>query len=228
MDAPITRTGKIGRCPPHIRDEVNRRLLNGEPASKILPWLNGQEVVLRILDEYFHEEPVTPQNLSEWRQGGFADWLKRRERLANLKELSAYAATLGEAAGGNATDGSAAILGGRILEKIETALDENDDATLAALVKPLVLLRGTDLEARKSKQRERLLDQKERQIVLEEARFQRTTAELFLKFYDDKRAAEIASGKGRKEVKIEELRKVMFPQLEPLNPIPLNAPKAKQ
>lgn len=35
------RTGKIARLPVAIREEVNRRLLDGEPASKILPWLNG-------------------------------------------------------------------------------------------------------------------------------------------------------------------------------------------
>lgn len=209
-DAPTPHVGKIGRCPPHIRDEVNRRLLNGEPASKILPWLNSQEEVLRILDEYFNEEPVTPQNLSEWRKGGYAAWIKRRERLANLKELSTYAATLGEAAGGNATDGSAAIIGGRILERIETALEENDDTTIAALVKPLVLLRSTDLEARKMKQRERLLDQKERQVALNEKQFQMRSCELFIKWAEDKRATEIATGSAKTEVKIEKLRQLMF------------------
>lgn len=207
---PTAHTGKIGRCPPHIRDEVNRRLLNGEPASKILPWLNSQEEVLRVLDEHFREEPVTPQNLSEWRKGGYAAWLKRRERLANLKELSTYAATLGEAAGGNATDGSAAILGGRILERIETALEENDDATIAALVKPLVLLRSTDLEARKARQRERLLDQKERQVALSEKQFELRSCELFVKWAEDKRAIEIAASKDKSDVKIERLRQLMF------------------
>lgn len=205
-----TRNGKIARLPVEIRDEVNRRLLDGEPASKILPWLNGLEAVLRVLDEHFNEEPVTPQNLSEWRAGGYADWLRRRERLANLKDLSAYAAKLGEAAGGNATDGSAAILGGRILEKIETALNEGDDTTLAALVDPLVKLRGTDLEARKARQRERLLDQKERAIALSEKQFQMKFAEAFLKFYDDQRAREIAASGDKVEVKVEKLRQMMF------------------
>jgi hypothetical protein len=208
--APTAHTGKIGRCPPHIRDEVNRRLLNGEPASKILPWLNSQEVVLRVLDEHFGEEPVTPQNLSEWRKGGYAAWLKRRERLANLKELSAYAATLGEAAGGNATDGSAAILGGRILERIETALEANDDATLAALVDPLVKLRGTDLEARKARQRERLLDQKERQVALSEKQFQVRSCELFIAWAKNAKALEIAQSAAPEPVKMDQLHLLIF------------------
>lgn len=210
MPSEPTRTGKIARLPVELREEINRRLLNGEPASKILPWLNGREDVLRVLDEYFNEEPITPQNLSEWRLGGFQDWRNRRERLEKLKHLSAYAAQLGEAAGGNATDGSAAILGGRILERIETALEAGDDETLSALVDPLVKLRSTDLEARKGRQRERLLDQKERTVALAEKQFQMRFAEGFLKFYEDKRALEIARGADKADVKVEKLRQLMF------------------
>ncbi len=209
-DTPTAHTGKIGRCPPQIRDEVNRRLLDGEPASKILPWLNSQEEVLRILDLYFGEEPVTPQNLSEWRKGGYAAWLKRRERVAELKELSAYALKLGEAAGGSVTDGSAAILGGRILEKIEKALAEGDDETITGLVEPVVALRRADLEARKARQRDRQLDQKEREVSLSEKQFQVRTCELFVRWAEDKRAIEIAASKDKSEVKVEKLRQLMF------------------
>lgn len=204
------RTGKIARLPVEIRDEVCRRLLDGEPASKILPWLNGLEAVLRVLDEHFNEEPITPQNLSEWRQGGYQDWKKRREQVARLKDLSAYAASLGEAAGGNVTDGSAAILGGRILEKLEKALNDNDDETMAALVDPLVKLRVTDLEARKGRQRERLLDQKERQVALAEKQFQAKTCELFIAWAKDKRAIEIATGPEPKAVQMEMLHDLIF------------------
>ena len=217
-DDPI-RTGKIGRCPPAIREEVCRRLYQGEPASKILPWLNTQEEVLRILDEYFHEEPVSPQNLSEWRGGGYQAWLKKRDRVVQIGVLAEYAAKLGQAAGGNLTDGSAAILGGRILEALEEA-DEKTD--LGGLTKALVALRHTDLEARKATQRERLLDQKERGLQLAEKQFQLRFCEKFIEFAEDKRALEIATGKAKQPVKIEQLRQLMFPQLTPLDPKPLN------
>ena len=46
--------------------------------------------------------------------------------------------------------------------------------------------------------------------LLEKARFERTTAELFLKFYADRKAADIAEGKAKKEIKIEQLRLLMF------------------
>jgi len=209
-DTPDTHTGKIGRCPLHIREEVNRRLLDGEPAAQILAWLNCQEEVLRVLDEYFNEQPITPQNLSEWRKGGYAKWLRRRERVENLKHLSDYAAKLGEAAGGSTTDGSAAILGGRILERIETALEEGDDKTLAALVEPLVALRRTDIEARRARQRERLLDQRERQVALSEKQFQVRTCELFIEWAKNKQALEIAQGPAPQAVKMDQLHLLFF------------------
>lgn len=201
------RTGKIARCPLAIREEVNRRLLDGESGPKILKWLNAHADVLRVLDQYFGEEPVSPQNLSEWRQGGYQEWLARSEKIEATKALASFAAKMGAAAGGNLTDGSAAILGGKILEQLESA---NADTDLGALTKALVALRSTDLEARKATQRERLLGQKEREVALKEKQFQVRTCELFLTWYDKKRAAEIAEGKGKRDVKIEQLRLLMF------------------
>lgn len=203
----ITRTGKIARCPLAIREEVNTRLLAGESGPKILRWLNAHADVLRVLDEYFGEEPVSAQNLSEWRQGGFSEWIARREKVEATKALASFAAEMGKAAGGNLTDGSAAILGGKILEQLEAATQETD---LGAITKALVALRSTDLEARKASQRERLLGQKEREVALKEQQFQVRTCELFLTWYDQKRAAEIAEGKGKRDVKIEQLRLLMF------------------
>lgn len=160
-----------------------------------------------MLDEYFGEEPVTPQNLSEWRVGGYKEWLDRREKVEDTKSLAGFAAKMAEAAGGNLTDGSAAILGGKFLEALEAA-DANTD--LGAITKAIVSLRSTDLEARKATQRDRLLEQKERTVALAEKQFQIRTAETFLKFYEDKRAQEIAEGKGKRDAKVDQLRLLMF------------------
>lgn len=202
-----TRTGKIARLPASIREEVCQRLFDGQSGPKLLAWLNAHPDVLRVLDEYFHEEPVSAQNLSEWRKGGYQAWKARRAKIDETKSLAQYALRLGEAAGGKITDGSAAILGGKILERLEAA-DEKTD--LNKLTQALVALRSTDLEARKAQQRERLLEQKERQVALQEKQFQVRTCELFIQWYEDKRAAEIAEGKGKTDVKIEQLRLLMF------------------
>jgi hypothetical protein len=65
-------------------------------------------------------------------------------------------------------------------------------------------------------------DQAEKKLKLEREKHAVRTAELFLKFYEDKRAKEIAEGKGAKTVKMEKLRQLMFPDLEPLDPTPIN------
>ncbi len=109
------RTGKIARMPVAIRNDVNRRLFENESGARIVAWINDQPEALKILDDYFGEEPVTPQNLSEWRKGGFQDWLRRREEVERIKDLSEYCLRLGDAAGGSISDGSAAILGGKIM-----------------------------------------------------------------------------------------------------------------
>ncbi|RME68568.1 MAG: hypothetical protein D6781_10660 [Verrucomicrobia bacterium] len=212
------RKGKIARLPAPIREEVNRRLLDGQPASQILPWLNSQAAVLRVLEAFFAGEPITPQNLSEWRQGGYRDWLARRERLTHLKELAGYAAQLGAAAGGSLTDGSAAIIGGKILEALENATAED----ITGLTKALVALRASDLEARRADQRDRLLAQRERAVALAEQQFQVKTCEAFLQWFENKRAREIAESQSASEVKIDELRRLMFGDRDEFTPTALN------
>jgi hypothetical protein len=203
----MTRTGKIARLPVAVREEVNRRLLDGEPGSKILPWLNGLEAVLRILDEHFGEEPITPQNLSEWRQGGYADWLARREKIAATKELAGYAARLGAAAGGDLTEGGAAILGGKLLEALEGATEGEE---LRGLADVLVALRRTDLEARKARQRDTLLEQNERKVSLSEKQFEARSCELFIEWAKNKQALDIAQGPEPKAVQMEQLHLLIF------------------
>jgi len=77
---PITRKGKIARLPYQIRMEVNRRLLDGQTGDEIIAWLNDQGAVKDRMYLYFGGRPIGNQNLSEWRLGGFQDWLKIRQQ----------------------------------------------------------------------------------------------------------------------------------------------------
>jgi len=73
-----TRTGKIARLPKPIRDQLNQRLANGELATTLVEWLNQQPDVQRIITEQFAGLPIRPQNLSEWRKGGYLDWTRHQ------------------------------------------------------------------------------------------------------------------------------------------------------
>jgi hypothetical protein len=205
------RKGKIATLPAKIRDEVNRRLHDGGQAKEILARLNADKDVLRILDEKWHEQPITAQNLSEWRAGGYQDWLSRNERADHIKTLANYSLQLAQAAGGSITEGAAAIAGGRILELLEkSAEEESGRVELALLVESLTALRGKEIDQQRTKQRDVVLQQRGRALELEEKKFQRQTAEYMMKFYKDRRVKEIMDRKGDSEVKIQDLVGVMF------------------
>lgn len=229
------RTGKIARCPLHIREEVNRRLLDGQSGPVILRWLNAQAEVLEVLDLYFGEEPVKPQNLSEWRQGGFQDYKKRLEQIERTKAMSDYAAKLADGNRG-AAGGNAAIVGGQLLEIFESLdlqaqkdLLRDKPGTYILLLDKLAKIDKSQADRIKAEagrdmveiQKQRA-DQAEAKLKLEREKHEVKTCEAFIKFYTDKRAKEIVEGKGSKPVKVEGLRQLMFPMDEPLNPKPLN------
>jgi len=124
----MARIGKIARLPESIRTELNLKLLAGEPAVRILPWLNGLLEVQQILETDFEGLHINDENLSKWRNGGYQDWLNRRERVSSIRELSGISVKLAEANGGNISEGAAAIAAGQIL----TVLERLDDLVKSA------------------------------------------------------------------------------------------------
>lgn len=83
------RTGKIARLPSQVRHELNQRLHNGALAKDLVPWLNSLPEVQHVLANRFGARPISQDNISEWRHGGFQDWLRDQERRLRLDELSA-------------------------------------------------------------------------------------------------------------------------------------------
>jgi hypothetical protein len=51
----------------------------------LLAWLNSGKEVQDILRKQFDSRPVSKQNLSAWRKGGFLDWLNRQQTLEMLR-----------------------------------------------------------------------------------------------------------------------------------------------
>ena len=76
----ITRISKIARLPRSIRDQLSHRLENGQIGRTILPWLNALPETKTIMAEFFGGSSITHQNLSEWRRGGYQDWLQQQHR----------------------------------------------------------------------------------------------------------------------------------------------------
>src|SRR5207302_10820872 len=83
----LTRNGKIARLPRSVRDELNRRLDEGEQGKKLVAWLNGLPDVQAIVVTEFGGKALREQNLSEWKQGGYRDWLAKQEALEIAERL---------------------------------------------------------------------------------------------------------------------------------------------
>ena len=85
------RNGKIARLPRAVRDELNERLEHSEQSPQLLDWLNALPEARKIVQNDFAGVPISKQNLSEWRQGGFEEWLARRNLCEDARDLTELA-----------------------------------------------------------------------------------------------------------------------------------------
>ena len=81
------RIGKIARLPADIREQVNEMLNDGLEYNRIIDWLNQQGF-----------PGIAPKNISNWKEGGFQDWLNHCQRLDELELKSEYAVEVAQQA----------------------------------------------------------------------------------------------------------------------------------
>lgn len=210
--------GKIGRLPWELREQVNRRLNDGEPASLILPWLNGQARVRAILEAHFEGKPVNPQNLSAWRQGGFQDWLDERQEVEDTKALTRFVSDLVDASGGKLTDGAHALATGRLLARIQALGETASTEDLVAVARALATVSKSATAREKLALDERRTEQRDQELELAQDKFRRETCELFLKWDKDNEVRRILASDAPQAVKLEELHGRLFG--EPPKPEP--------
>lgn len=123
----MTRTGKIARLPRDIRNQLNRRLQDGEPGNRLVEWLNSLPEVRQVLAEDFGGREINEQNFSDWKAGGHQDWLARQETLACARELAGDADELAEAADGSLANHLAVVLSARYAKLVSGWNGEMDD-----------------------------------------------------------------------------------------------------
>lgn len=202
-----TRKGKIARLPKRIRDQVNLRLLNNEPGSTILPWLNELPEVQSMLAEHFRAEPINDQNLSAWRTGGFAQWMQQQDELERTRSRSQHALDLVKAGGHHISDGLAAIIAGDVLEDWEAASDEEDKD--AAIKKLLALRVGDHVRAQIELQKEKLkLDQDKH--GLNEKKFKMLAVKKFMEWAREPSAQSILTSGKPKDVQMSLLHELLW------------------
>jgi hypothetical protein len=133
----MTRNGKIARLPGFVREELNTRLDDGQQGESLLDWLHGLPEVQASLEENFQGAPITKQNLSEWRKGGFREWQVRRELCHHACQLAESVLEMNMALDGASLPGAlAAMLAARyaaVLNAWDGAPSEDIEAQLRLL-----------------------------------------------------------------------------------------------
>src|SRR5215510_12001310 len=81
MKTQMTRPSKISRLPRHIIEHLNRRLDSREQNKRLVAWLNSLPETQKLLAEEFGGNPISAQNLSDWKKSGFLDWQLRQTAL---------------------------------------------------------------------------------------------------------------------------------------------------
>ena len=167
----MTRNGKIARLSRSVREELNRRLRDGEQGKRLVAWLNALPNVQEVLAEEFCGRPISEQNLSEWKQGGFEDWLRHQEAREWVRKLADESADLKEIAGdlsvGDWLSVPLAVALGRWIEEL-AAGEQNDPAQRKAL---LAIARELAKRRRSDHEEERLRINRERRDAKAERQF---------------------------------------------------------
>ena len=74
-----TRTSKIARLPKALRHQLGQHIEDGRRGTDLVQWLNNLPDVQKLTAEQFGNSPISEQNLSDWKQSGHQDWLRRQE-----------------------------------------------------------------------------------------------------------------------------------------------------
>jgi hypothetical protein len=156
-----TRNGKVARLPLEIRDQLNQRLADGEPGIRLVEWLNSIPAVMKVMAEQFDGRPINDNNVSEWRQGGYEEWLTLQSFLDETRVISENAGQVSET--GMTSDHLHIVLlahHAHLLQNLKTMPEDEFNRRLKAVTKLtasiMKMKRSEQNETRLQLQRERL------------------------------------------------------------------------
>ncbi len=144
----MSRNGKIARLPGPVREQVNRRLENGEKGRDIIAWLNSNDEVKAVLARDFDGHKINNVNLCQWRQGGYRDWQMQQATLDETHRVVSEGLELDKVGEKALADKLAVWLVGRYVVVTRQLIEnENDPAAwklLRELCHDVVALRRGD------------------------------------------------------------------------------------
>jgi hypothetical protein len=174
----MSRRGKIASLPQALRDEVNRRLADGKTARSLVSWLNDLPEVQAVLQERFNSEPVSDSNLSEWRLGGYQDWLDRRDKNDLLREVCAQSAEIAASSPAAPTPAATLIASAKLFQALQDCDAVADPDRFRRLLLSLAHLSTAEEAARHHQVAQERLRQTDRKLQFEERRVKALEARL--------------------------------------------------
>jgi hypothetical protein len=170
----MTRDCKIASLPETIREQINRRLQNGDAAKEIGEWVNTQSEVKACMAAEFEGAPIVVAELVSWKVGGYRHWQEQQQALEAAVQFGENAAEIAQAAGGQLADHLALCMTARIAVALRKAPCAGEDAAgqlqrLRQLVGDLVALRKGDQSAQWLRIEREKLDSELRKFEEEEA-----------------------------------------------------------
>ena len=78
-----------------MRQTVNKMLADARTGKEVCEWVNRQKEAKKLWAEKFEGEELTESNVTSWREGGFQDWARARERANAVKAIECEAAEVG-------------------------------------------------------------------------------------------------------------------------------------
>lgn len=187
---------KIARLPYEVREELNRRLLDGAQGPALLPWLNSLRPAGMA--------ELNDQNLSAWRQGEYAAWLIERKEIETIQASAESIRRRLEAGGLSVLDEGIYHLAGSLTDIART----NPEAA-GEITKSLVSLKMAAVAADNSKINADRVKIAAANSRLERDKFKVRFAEGFIEFATRSRAMDIANGSGSNSEKIQLLVQYM-------------------
>jgi hypothetical protein len=154
LNLPDKRNGKIAHLPRPLRDRICQRIYENASLTQLAEALNQIPEVQAVLANHFNAKPISQQNLSEWKAGGYRDWLLKRQLLENKTESVADARQLAQTAHGLADS----LFGILTLDYAQIMMNRDQDdeetfekkrAALSILSQDIVRLRRCQIQARR-------------------------------------------------------------------------------
>jgi hypothetical protein len=210
MSATRYYRSKIGRLPFAIRNELNERIRDGATGSDLLDWLNASKEFKAVMKS---EKcgALNAQNLTDWRTTGYADWLKDQGESDRIRSIAEKSMSLVAASGSDPSTVAARIAAASLIDLVATF---DDPKQLNEASRSIAALRNAELSHEKNQLSRQKLSMDAESLALDQAKFQRSTCEMFIRWYDSKQARSIAEDKSVDvAAKTEKLGKLMFGDL---------------